>query len=209
MADRVLFIGWGTPVRGSEGRGLEVFNEALGLLGRMQQEGRIEGFNVVLLDPNSDLNGYVEVQGSAEQITALHTGAFACPSAGLTSKPSLVTGALFLRAGRRPVHSSLSSPLLDADARSGYPRPLGADVNAAHDDMDHDELRDHISSAALRGGSETRHITYRMLRACWPGGSEDRTEPAALAWLGRWRPDPHGASLPACFCSSGRCLLCN
>jgi hypothetical protein len=71
MADRVLFIGWGTPVRGSEGRGLEVFNEALGLLGRMQQEGRIEGFNVVLLDPNGDLNGYVEVQGSAEQITAL------------------------------------------------------------------------------------------------------------------------------------------
>jgi hypothetical protein len=62
----------GAPLsRGSERRGLEVFNEALGLLGRMQQEGRIEGFNVVLLDPNSDLNCYVEVQGSAEQVTAL------------------------------------------------------------------------------------------------------------------------------------------
>jgi hypothetical protein len=42
MSDRTLFIGWGTSVRGSEGRGLEVFNEALGLLGRIQQEGRID-----------------------------------------------------------------------------------------------------------------------------------------------------------------------
>jgi hypothetical protein len=71
MADRVLFMGWGTPVRGAEERGLEVFNEALGILGRMQQDGRIESFNVVLLSPNSDLNGYIEVQGSAEQIAAM------------------------------------------------------------------------------------------------------------------------------------------
>ena len=71
MADRVLFIGWGTPVRGLEGRGLEVFNEALGLLGRMQQDGQIEGFNVVLLEPNGDLNGYIQVEGTAEQIAAL------------------------------------------------------------------------------------------------------------------------------------------
>jgi hypothetical protein len=71
MADRVLFIGWGAPVRGVEEHGLEVFNEALGLLGRMQQDGRIEGFDVCLLEPNSDLNGFVCVRGSAEQIAAL------------------------------------------------------------------------------------------------------------------------------------------
>ncbi len=70
MADRVLFIGWSTPVRGREERGLEVFNEAIGLCGRMQQEGRIERFDVVLLGPNTDLNGYIEVHGSAEQIAA-------------------------------------------------------------------------------------------------------------------------------------------
>jgi hypothetical protein len=70
MADRVLFIGWSTPVRGREERGLEVFNEAIGLCGRMQQEGRIERFDVVLLGPNGDLAGYVEVHGSAEQIAA-------------------------------------------------------------------------------------------------------------------------------------------
>jgi hypothetical protein len=70
MADRLLFIGWSTPVRGREERGLEVFNEAIGLCGRMQQEGRIEKFDVVLLGPNGDLNGYIEVHGSAAQIAA-------------------------------------------------------------------------------------------------------------------------------------------
>jgi hypothetical protein len=71
MADRVLFIGWGASVRGLEARGLEVFNEALGLLGRMQQDGRIEGFDVVLLEPNGSLNGYVQVKGTADQIAAV------------------------------------------------------------------------------------------------------------------------------------------
>ena len=70
MADRVLFIGWSTPVRGREERGLEVFNEAIGLCGRMQQDGRIEKFDVVLLGPNGDLTGYIEIHGSAEQIAA-------------------------------------------------------------------------------------------------------------------------------------------
>jgi hypothetical protein len=74
MADRVLFIGWGASVRGREERGLEVFNEAIGLYGRMQQEGRIERFDVVLLGPNTDLNGYIELHGSAEQLAALREG---------------------------------------------------------------------------------------------------------------------------------------
>ena len=71
MADRVLFIGWSAPVPGREERGLEVFNEAVGIYGRMHQEGRIEKFDVVLLGPNSDLNGYIELHGSAEQLAAV------------------------------------------------------------------------------------------------------------------------------------------
>ncbi len=42
----------------------------MGLYGRMQQEGRIEKFNVVLLDPSGDLSGYIELHGSAEQLSA-------------------------------------------------------------------------------------------------------------------------------------------
>jgi hypothetical protein len=71
MADRVLFISWTTPVRGREERGLEVFNETMGLYGRMQQDGRIEKFDVVLLNASGDLNGYIELHGSAEQLAAV------------------------------------------------------------------------------------------------------------------------------------------
>jgi hypothetical protein len=71
MADRVLFIGWGSPVRGREERGLEVFNEAIGLYGRWQQEGRIERFDVVLLQPSPSIDGYIELHGTAEQLAAL------------------------------------------------------------------------------------------------------------------------------------------
>jgi hypothetical protein len=71
MADRVLFISWGQVVRGAEERSIEVFNDALGLCGRMQQEGRIEKFDVALMDPNGDFDGYIEIFGSAEQIAAV------------------------------------------------------------------------------------------------------------------------------------------
>jgi hypothetical protein len=71
MADRMLFIGWGAVARGAEERALEVFNEALGILGRQQQDGRIEGFDVHLLEPNGDLAGYIEIHGSAEQLMML------------------------------------------------------------------------------------------------------------------------------------------
>jgi hypothetical protein len=71
MADRLLFISWGQAVRGREARGLEVFNEAMGMLGRMQQEGRIESFDVAVLEPNGDMSGFVVVHGSAEQIASV------------------------------------------------------------------------------------------------------------------------------------------
>jgi hypothetical protein len=71
MADRVLFISWGQPVRGLEERGLEVFNEAVGLYGRMQQDGRIESFDVTLMTPNGELNGYMALRGSADQLAAV------------------------------------------------------------------------------------------------------------------------------------------
>ena len=71
MADRVLFISWSAVVRGREERALEVFNESLGLYGRFQQDGRIEGFDVALLEPSSGVAGYIVIHGSAEQIAAL------------------------------------------------------------------------------------------------------------------------------------------
>jgi hypothetical protein len=75
MADRVLFVGWDEAARGAEERALEVFNEALGLLGTMQQDGRIEGFDVMLLEPNASLGGCILIRGTAEQIAGVRADA--------------------------------------------------------------------------------------------------------------------------------------
>ena len=72
MADRALFIGWGEVVRGREQQALENFDETVGLYGRLQQEGRIEGFDVCLLDPHGgDLGGFIMLRGTADQLNAL------------------------------------------------------------------------------------------------------------------------------------------
>jgi hypothetical protein len=71
MADRVLFISWGQTVRGREERAMEVFNETMGFYGRLQQESRIESFDVALLEPHAGIDGYILLRGSAEQLAAL------------------------------------------------------------------------------------------------------------------------------------------
>jgi hypothetical protein len=72
MADAGLFIGWGAPVRGREAKGLEVFNEGIEYWGRLQQDGRIESFEVVILEPHGgDLSGFALLRGTAEQLDAV------------------------------------------------------------------------------------------------------------------------------------------
>src|SRR2546423_14843269 len=72
MADAGLFIGWGAPVRGREKKGLDVFNEAVQWYGQAQQDGRIESFEVALLEPHGgDLGGVILARGSQGQISTL------------------------------------------------------------------------------------------------------------------------------------------
>ena len=72
MPDRAVFIGFGAPVRGREERAVEVFNEFVGMLGRMQADGRIEDMDVTLLRSHGgDLGGFFMAHGSAEQCSAL------------------------------------------------------------------------------------------------------------------------------------------
>jgi hypothetical protein len=75
MADRLLFIGWDVPVRGREERAVEVFNDSVGYYGRLQQEGRIERFDVAFLLPHGGMGGYFALQGSAEQLNAVREDA--------------------------------------------------------------------------------------------------------------------------------------
>jgi hypothetical protein len=72
MADAGLFIGWGDVVRGREDRALDVFNETIELYGQMQSDGRIEDFEVALLNPHGgDLQGFALLRGSEDQMDAV------------------------------------------------------------------------------------------------------------------------------------------
>ncbi len=72
MADAGLFIGFGLPVRGRESQAVDLFNEALAWYGRLQEEGEIESFEPVFLEPHGgDLGGFILIRGDAEKLAAL------------------------------------------------------------------------------------------------------------------------------------------
>ena len=71
MAERVLFLSWGAPIAGREERSIDVFNDALGYYGRLQQEARIERFDVALLGANARTSGYMVLHGSHAQLDAV------------------------------------------------------------------------------------------------------------------------------------------
>jgi len=71
MADRVIWIAWGSPIHGREERAVEVFGESAAYWGELQAEGRIERFDVTLLGPNSDLNGFAVLYGTHQQFAEL------------------------------------------------------------------------------------------------------------------------------------------
>ena len=72
MADAGLFIGFGNPVRGREGHAVELFNETLGWYSQLQEEGEIESFEPVFLEPHGgDLGGFIMIRGDAEKLAKL------------------------------------------------------------------------------------------------------------------------------------------
>jgi hypothetical protein len=74
MATGALVIGWGPPVRGREQKALQVFNESIEYYTRLQQQGTIESFEPVALEPHGgDLDGFVIVRGDREKLNALRS----------------------------------------------------------------------------------------------------------------------------------------
>jgi hypothetical protein len=64
-----LFIGWGQVVRGREKEALQVFQESVEYWGRLQQEGRIDRFDVTMLAPHGgDLAGFAVLYGDREKL---------------------------------------------------------------------------------------------------------------------------------------------
>lgn len=72
MADYGLFIGFGNPVRGRERQAIKVFNEAMEYYARLQQQGEIESFEPVFLEPHGgDLIGFTLVRGDRDKLASI------------------------------------------------------------------------------------------------------------------------------------------
>jgi hypothetical protein len=69
MAGEALFLGWGAVVRGRELKALDVFAETLGYYGQLQQEGKIDSFEPVLIAPHGgDLAGFFLIRGERSKL---------------------------------------------------------------------------------------------------------------------------------------------
>ena len=69
MAEAALCTVWGDPIPGREKQALNVYNEAMQYWAGLQQEEKIERFDVtVLVFSGGDMAGLLVVRGTAEQI---------------------------------------------------------------------------------------------------------------------------------------------
>jgi len=72
MAKGSLMVGWGEIIPGREKAAQATLNDAMQYCIRLQQEGKIDRFEVVALEPHgSDLNGFVLVTGDKESVARL------------------------------------------------------------------------------------------------------------------------------------------
>jgi hypothetical protein len=71
MGDRILVISWGAPLLGREQHGLEVFEQAAGYYGELQQAGRIDAFDIILLPAAGLMDGCMLLRGSHAQLDAV------------------------------------------------------------------------------------------------------------------------------------------
>ena len=74
MADFGLMAGFGWPVRGREQNATKVFGEAVEFWTRLQEEGEIESWDAVFLEPHGgDLGGFFLVWGEREAIARVRS----------------------------------------------------------------------------------------------------------------------------------------
>jgi hypothetical protein len=76
MADSGLFVGFGLAVRGRERQAISVFNEAFEYYSRLQQDGEIESFEPVLLEPHGgELGGFFLLRGDMDNLARIRSSA--------------------------------------------------------------------------------------------------------------------------------------
>ncbi len=69
MADSALFMGWNRSVAGREQQAMKLFMNVMEYYGQLQNEGRIESFEPVILAAHGgDLNGFILIRGDAAKL---------------------------------------------------------------------------------------------------------------------------------------------
>ena len=72
MANNVIFIGWDRPVVGREKQAMQLFQKAMEYHSKLQADGRIESFEVVILSAHGgDLNGFIMLKGDAKKLAEI------------------------------------------------------------------------------------------------------------------------------------------
>ena len=74
MAGEALFVGWGQVVRGREQLALQVFQETVAYYAKLQEDGRIDSLDSVLLAPHGgDLAGFFIVHGEQSALDSVRS----------------------------------------------------------------------------------------------------------------------------------------
>lgn len=74
MADSGIFVGFGNPARGREQQAIELFNDAFGYYARLQEDGEIESFEPVLLEPHGgELGGFFLLRGDQDKLARIRS----------------------------------------------------------------------------------------------------------------------------------------
>ncbi|HEU5441640.1 MAG TPA: hypothetical protein VFU88_20315 [Ktedonobacterales bacterium] len=88
MANAAIFIGYGPTVSGHAKQALQVFGEAIQYYGRLQQQGQIESFEPVFLEPHGgDLAGFILLRGERDKLNSVR---FSEEFLHLTSRATVV-----------------------------------------------------------------------------------------------------------------------
>jgi len=67
----------------------------------------------------------------------------------------------------------------------------------------------HIAAMGRRTSDDHDRLADILCVRCWPGGGEDRSEPAARAWVRQWGGACCHTVALRCTCAQGRCAICN
>ena len=72
MEKAALFVGWGPIIAGREAQAKQVLADALQYCDGLQRVGRIDSFDVVVLEPHGgDLGGFVLLKGDKQKMAEL------------------------------------------------------------------------------------------------------------------------------------------